>query len=1343
MRGSMGERSWCKAVVGGILLVLAVGVFAAAIPTAESPESVGVRSAELKDWADSLEKDGFSPRVAIVLRHGKVAGAVTWGGHYIHVSEPLKGLTRALGLSIAGTAERVGAWQTDDALLARMLKPGADGEAAGDELGAVLERVLRESPAAFFSDRFMWTIDWDWGGVAAVDGSFRCATGAWMHPIDLAMLALANLNGGVCGKARAYSPEFAKRHPFGLMAYDGSALAVDSGKDAVVLVMTDSASARDSELVASVRGFLKSAFAEGALPQDPAAFAAYKKTRARQYKGTGSGRPATYPPLPAAPPTFGKRHMLFELVPDGKIVGRNSESDIVKLKDGRLLFAWSQMLGSTDDDAHANLMKIYSSDRGKTWTKPEVMIARSPRSTNVMCVNFLRLKDGRLALFYLDKIKGGDVDCRPVMRVSSDEGETWSEQIQVIPDELGGYYVMNNAQAFQCADGRLVLPAAQHSWAPCAKRRGPAQAIVAWYSTDVGKTWKRSETQITVKSPTFSNLRIEEPGVVELKDGRLRMHFRTNANWQYVSFSSDGGRTWSPANPSTMRSPRVSATIVRLSDGNLYAAWNDHSRDPDFRFRMPYFNGECCPLTFGVSTDEGETWIPLVDIEREGHFCYPFIREIDGYVFMGYCCRIGMKDQRLVRFRLDEVMRSYKNVGTAETTARDFTADDFKTIRKDGAFDQSLGWALDTIRRQQPVYDADKVTSAAAVPAWREKVRAKLRELLQVRDDLGVPFKCIATESRDGYELRKYEFSLYSNLVTRAWACVPMSAKVSGARLPAVVCMPGNGGSLESMTGEADPHFTRYPLRNRQAYWYAKAGFVAIAMENPASAGNSVPGMDYNRVQSYYFELMQFAGLSTWGLATEQVLACVEFLKGLPYVDARRIAASGLSLGCFSTLYASVLSDDIKAVVYNDFVCSWAQRYLSVTERPGGWSPYAARGMVGAYRWFDDQPDLMAALAPRPLFLVEDGHGKACVDKVRRAYARLGASDKLKFRRYPKYAFDAARTHDGEDFRLMSGLTDDEYLARSNVDPSLHSFHPEEALPWLCAAMKADAGRLTAIRGELEAAVAEREHFAFAPSARIVKETKCVDWSDAARVERGDGFTRYHYTVDGCAAWVVAPDKPLAGNPWVWEMEFPGAFGDRTGAMKLVAQGFHDAHIVVGNNFACPASMKHFDAFWQFLVKKGLDKKCTPMGYSRGGLYGMRFAIAHPERVHAVYGDAPVCDFKSWPGGTGKGKGSPDNWQRLIKVYGFKDEAEAIAWKGNPISNLKPLAEADVPLIFVVGDADQVVPPCENAELVEKRYKAMGGTVHVFHKPGVGHHPHGLENPKPVLDLIRKYALGE
>ncbi len=93
-----------------------------------------------------------------------------------------------------------------------------------------------------------------------------------------------------------------------------------------------------------------------------------------------------------------------------------------------------------------------------------------------------------------------------------------------------------------------------------------------------------------------------------------------------------------------------------------------------------------------------------------------------------------------------------------------------------------------------------------------------------------------------------------------------------------------------------------------------------------------------------------------------------------------------------------------------------------------------------------------------------------------------------------------------------------------------------------------------------------------------------------------------------------------------------------------------------------------------------------------------------------------------------------------MKCYGFKNEAEALEYDKNPIDNLKPLADAGVPLLHVYGDSDEVVPWKENTGVVAQRYRQLGGSITLIDKPGVGHHPHGLEDPSPIVEFIVKHA---
>jgi pimeloyl-ACP methyl ester carboxylesterase len=243
------------------------------------------------------------------------------------------------------------------------------------------------------------------------------------------------------------------------------------------------------------------------------------------------------------------------------------------------------------------------------------------------------------------------------------------------------------------------------------------------------------------------------------------------------------------------------------------------------------------------------------------------------------------------------------------------------------------------------------------------------------------------------------------------------------------------------------------------------------------------------------------------------------------------------------------------------------------------------------------------------------------------------------------------------------------------------------------------------------------------------------------KVSNWEGFVRHDFQVGGRNVIVVEPGEPLPGRPWAWRGEFFGAFPNAD--IELVKRGWHLAFISVPDLFGSPRAVAHWEKFYDVLVNHHqLSPKPGLIGLSRGALSCMAWAAAHPDKTLAVYLDNGVCDIKSWPGGKlkglGTGNGSPEEWAKLLKAYGFKDDNEAIASGLNPVDRLKPLAEAMVPILLVYGDKDQGVPHLENSEVVYQRYKALGGPVERVVKPGADHHPHGLTDPKPVVDFFER-----
>ncbi len=219
------------------------------------------------------------------------------------------------------------------------------------------------------------------------------------------------------------------------------------------------------------------------------------------------------------------------------------------------------------------------------------------------------------------------------------------------------------------------------------------------------------------------------------------------------------------------------------------------------------------------------------------------------------------------------------------------------------------------------------------------------------------------------------------------------------------------------------------------------------------------------------------------------------------------------------------------------------------------------------------------------------------------------------------------------------------------------------------------------------------------------------------------------------------------GKPWIWCGSF---WGDKMipatewvvrANLKLVEEGYHMVFSTPGSVYGHPEGNKSMDGVYEEMTGRyGLSKKPAMIGISREALFVYRWASANPDKVACLYLDGGVCDFKSWPGGIGKAKRDEDAWNLVIKSYGFKTEAEALAYDKNPIDVLKPLADTAVPILHVSGDSDPVVPYEENAAVVKQRYEALGGPIQVILKPGFGHQPCGLEDPEPILDFIRRHS---
>jgi hypothetical protein len=221
------------------------------------------------------------------------------------------------------------------------------------------------------------------------------------------------------------------------------------------------------------------------------------------------------------------------------------------------------------------------------------------------------------------------------------------------------------------------------------------------------------------------------------------------------------------------------------------------------------------------------------------------------------------------------------------------------------------------------------------------------------------------------------------------------------------------------------------------------------------------------------------------------------------------------------------------------------------------------------------------------------------------------------------------------------------------------------------------------------------------------------------------GFDQYAFTVSGKSCLVVVPKKVKAGNPWIWRTYF-WAHKPLFDSI-MCANGYYLAFMDAPNLYGAPSAVTLMSAFHAELTSRyGFSRKPNLVGVSRGAFYAYNWGRDNIDKISTLYGDGAGMDYVSWPCGCyGTGAGSAGDWTALKNVFGFANDAEAKAYRGNPYQNMKPFAIAKVPIIHVYGMIDNVAPPNENVLKANDSLKAYGWRIKLLPKPNTGH-VHGL-----------------
>lgn len=223
-------------------------------------------------------------------------------------------------------------------------------------------------------------------------------------------------------------------------------------------------------------------------------------------------------------------------------------------------------------------------------------------------------------------------------------------------------------------------------------------------------------------------------------------------------------------------------------------------------------------------------------------------------------------------------------------------------------------------------------------------------------------------------------------------------------------------------------------------------------------------------------------------------------------------------------------------------------------------------------------------------------------------------------------------------------------------------------------------------------------------------------------------------------AIIVYPAEETVNGYLAVKTEYWDAFPEAI-ELPLLENGFHLCYIKNDHRWGVDEDLDRKARFVRYVQEEcGLSSKCVPVGMSCGGLMGIKFTARYPELVQCLYLDAPVLNYMSCPCGFGIGNPLAEDNSEILNALGLKDISQLLAYRDMPLDKLGDLIKAQIPVVMVAGDSDQVVPYCENGAFLEKAYKDAGVEIEVYIKPGCDHHPHGLADPKAPLEFILRHC---
>lgn len=303
-------------------------------------------------------------------------------------------------------------------------------------------------------------------------------------------------------------------------------------------------------------------------------------------------------------------------------------STLLKNPDHSFLCAW---FGGTKE-GESNVQIWLSRRQQGSWSEPCCITEEPTAHWNPV---LFRLSEEKILLFYKT---GTEIQCWQTMYMTSlNHGDTWSQPLELVAGNHGGRGPVRN-KPIRLTNGNILAPASQEdgvwrAFVDCSEDEGnswhkqPEIYIRGLTGSRKERTVSKEESSIPVSEQSFYGRGVIQPTLWESEAGHVHMLLRSTEGHIYRSDSTDDGKSWSDALPTSMPNNNSGIDLVRTENGRLFLVCNPIAKNW----------GERTPITLFTSSDNGRSFEKVMVLDSgSGEFSYPAIIADHNHLYISY-----------------------------------------------------------------------------------------------------------------------------------------------------------------------------------------------------------------------------------------------------------------------------------------------------------------------------------------------------------------------------------------------------------------------------------------------------------------------------------------------------------------------------------------------------------------------------------------------------------------------------------------------------------------------------------------------------------------------------------